>query len=191
MLEILKEYVYLGIVFTTNGKFTANVDTIILRTENALFSLNQKIRKLSLLPKVAFKLFDSTILPVMLYASQCWGDANISKLESIHLKLCKKVLKLRKSTTSAMVYGETGRYPLEILIKKRCISFWHKLTSTKHTHLSGTLLELVSILYTRDKFAYSWIDFIRSILIECGIPFVYNNPWTVKTAQLGDFIEVT
>ena len=190
-LETVKDYTYLGVVFKSNGKFTANIDTIILRSEKALFQLNQKIRKLSLPPKVAFKLFDSTVLPIMLYACECWGDTNVKKLENIHMKFCKNILKLRKSTTNVMVYGETGRYPIDIVIKKRCVSFWHKLTTTKHTHLSGTLLELASNLHRNNKLIYPWLDFIKNVLIECGIPFIYDHPNNVKTAQLGQIIETT
>jgi hypothetical protein len=34
-----------------------------------------------------------------------------------------------------MVYGELGRYPLDIDIKVRTISFWAKLISGKQTKL--------------------------------------------------------
>ena len=41
-----------------------------------------------------------------------------------------------------MIYGELGRYSLEIDIKSRIISFWAKLL-----HLSGKELKLSKIIY--------------------------------------------
>jgi hypothetical protein len=48
-------------------------------------------------------------------------------LERVHLKFCKLLLNLKTSTPSYMIYGELGRYHIEIDIKVRLISFWTKL----------------------------------------------------------------
>ena len=191
ILEVLKEFVYLGVVFTSNGRFNANTDALVLRAEKALFGLQQKIRMLNLSPKVALKLFDSTVLSVLLYGCEAWGDTNISKLESFHLKFCKDILKLRKSTANAMVYGECGRYPIDIVVKKRCISFWHKLLTTKTHHLSGILFNLARTMNRCNQLKYPWLDFVKNILIECGIPYVFEYPGSVKTTWLAQFVEST
>jgi hypothetical protein len=41
-----------------------------------------------------------------------------------------------------MIYGELGRYPLEIDIKSRIISFWAKLLSGKELKLSKIIYNL-------------------------------------------------
>jgi hypothetical protein len=41
-----------------------------------------------------------------------------------------------------MIYGEIGRYPLEIDIKSRIISFWAKLLSGKELKLSKIIYNL-------------------------------------------------
>jgi hypothetical protein len=48
-------------------------------------------------------------------------------IERVHLKFCKLLLRLIVSTPNFMVYGELGKYPLEIDIKVRMISYWSKL----------------------------------------------------------------
>jgi hypothetical protein len=45
--------------------------------------------------------------------------------------LVKTILRLKVSTPNFMVYGELGRYPLEIDIKVRMISYWYKLIQGK------------------------------------------------------------
>ena len=36
-LETVREFVYLGVVFNSNGRFTSNINTVTLRAEKALF----------------------------------------------------------------------------------------------------------------------------------------------------------
>ena len=47
----------------------------------------------------------------MLYGCELWGYSNIDVLERLHLRFCKILLKVKKSTPNAMVYGELGRHP--------------------------------------------------------------------------------
>jgi hypothetical protein len=44
-----------------------------------------------------------------------------------------------------MIYGELGRYPLEIDIKSRIISFWAKLLSGKELKLSKIIIIFVIV----------------------------------------------
>jgi hypothetical protein len=51
-----------------------------------------------------------------------------------------------------MVYGELGRYPLDIDIQVRTISFWAKLISGKQTKLSAIVYKcMYNMLRVRDR----------------------------------------
>ena len=63
-------------------------------------------------------------------------------IEKVHLNFCKLLLHLKSFTPSYMIYGELGRYPLEIDIKSRIISFWAKLLSGKELKLSKIIYNL-------------------------------------------------
>ena len=67
------------------------------------------------------------VKPILLYGCEIWGFGNNDVLEKVHLKFCKMILNLKTSTPNYMIYGELGRYPVEIDIKIRIISFWAKL----------------------------------------------------------------
>jgi hypothetical protein len=56
-------------------------------------------------------------------------------LERVHLKFCKLLFNLKTSTPSYMIYGELERYPIEIDVKVRIISFWTKLCCGKESKL--------------------------------------------------------
>jgi hypothetical protein len=49
------------------------------------------------------------------------GSGNNDILEKVHLKFCKIILNLKATTPNCMIYGELGRYPLDIDIKLRNI----------------------------------------------------------------------
>jgi hypothetical protein len=59
--------------------------------------------------------------------------------------LVKTILRLKVSTPNFMVYGELGRYPLEIDIKVRMISYWCKLIQGKQSKLSTIAYKLLYV----------------------------------------------
>ena len=62
---------------------------------------------------------------VLLHGSEIWGFKNIDIIERVHLRFCKLILQLKKSTPNFMVYGELGGYPISVIMKVRMIRFWH------------------------------------------------------------------
>ena len=85
------------------------------------------------------KLFDQTITPILLYGSEITyclsfyftGFENLYALEKVHLGFLRSVLKMKNSTPLNMIYGEFGRFPLEIQAKTRMIKFWSKILNGK------------------------------------------------------------
>lgn len=47
--------------------------------------------------------------------------------EKLHLKFCKSILGLHKSTTDFAVQSELGRFPLHFDILRSMLSYWHRL----------------------------------------------------------------
>ena len=94
-------------------------------------------RTLNLSVECQLEVFDKMIKPILLYGSDIWGfSKNIDSLEKIQLRFCKLLLKLKSSTPKYMIYGELGRFHIEIDIKIRMVSFWPILLLGKETKLS-------------------------------------------------------
>jgi hypothetical protein len=87
-------------------------------------------------------LFDSLVELIILYGSEVLEFWISTNHEKIHLKFCKRILNLRLTTPNYMVYGELGRYPLEISVKLRMVSFWTKLVQSENK-LSSNLYRLM------------------------------------------------
>lgn len=119
-------------------------------------------------------MFDSMIQPILLYGSEVWGFENVKIIEQIHLKFCKRILKVRNTTPSFMVYGELGRNPLEISVKLRMVSFWNKLVVNENK-LSSLLYRLMIRLKNSQNVNFKWINFVESIFNETGMSYIFSN----------------
>ena len=86
-----------------------------------------KVHNLSI--ECQLDLFDKIVKPILLYGCEVWGFGNNSIIERVHIKFCKILLGVKKSTPDFMIYGELGRYPLDISIKLRMINYWFKLVT--------------------------------------------------------------
>ena len=60
-----------------------------------------------------------------------WGFHSADAVKGVHLNFCKKVLKLKKTTTSNIVYGELGRFPFQLQRYFRIIKYWLKIVCHK------------------------------------------------------------
>ena len=72
-LEVVDDFDYLGVRYNFNGKFAKNKKRLIDQARKALFSLMKKSRKLSLPIDTQLHLFESMIVPILLYGSEVWG----------------------------------------------------------------------------------------------------------------------
>jgi hypothetical protein len=92
----------------------------------------------------------------------------------IHLKFCKRILKVRNTTPNFIVYGELGRFPLEIRVKLRMISYWCKLVNNK-TKLNSSLYRLMLCLKNQGQNNFKWINYIEPILNRAGLGYIVIN----------------
>ena len=71
-----------------------------------------------------------------------------------------------------MLYGDLGRFPVSIVIKKRIIGFWYNLISCENK-LSSTLYKVVVNDSAYRNFHYKWLSNVKSIFDECGLSYVW------------------
>ncbi len=130
-LENVTEYTYLGITINAACNFKETLNMLSAKANRALLALNNKC-KIKYLPiKIALKLFDSLISPILLYGSEVWAPyLNLNnkewdkcEIEKIHTQFLKRILGLNRSTTNALVRAELGRFPLSVEINCRIHNF--------------------------------------------------------------------
>ena len=180
-IEVVKYFKYLGVTFTHNGSFVNNIKDLKKQGNRAIFGLIKKARKGSLPIDIQFDLFDKTVLPIILYGCEIWGYRNLKTLEKLHLKFCKLVLKLKRSTPNIMVYGETGRFDLKYYANKRIINFWGTIACGNKNKLSYIIYNLCKQRYLRNsESAPEWFVNLADMLNKYGINFIPNQEAIVK-----------
>ena len=105
VIDRADSYSYLGILFSYDGKFKKAKCDLFARGNRAIVSLIPKCRQLYLPIDVQLELFDTLVLPTILYGCEIWGHEGSGILETLHLKFCKIVLSLTKNTPNCMIYG--------------------------------------------------------------------------------------
>ena len=113
------------------------------------------------------------IEPILLYGCEVWGFEDLKSIERIHLKFCKRILNVRTSTPSFMIYGELGRYPLDIRVKLRMLSYWSKLVNS--SKLGNSLYQLMLKVRNQNHYNFRWINFIESVLNNTGLGHIFIN----------------
>ena len=118
-----------------------------------MYLLRKRIINLHLTIDCQLKLFDQTITPTLLYGSEITGFENLYALEKVHLGFLRSVLKMKNNTPLNMIYGEFGRFPLEIQAKTRMIKFWSKFLNSKISKVSHKIYKIL-LFFTRQPYIF-------------------------------------
>ena len=88
-------------------------DDMYKKAQRSMFSLPKNIR-LKLVPiDVQLQLFDSVVMPVLIYGCELWGFESLAIIEKVNLQFLKYTLHLKNSTQLCMIYGELGRLQID------------------------------------------------------------------------------
>jgi hypothetical protein len=97
-LETVESFAYLGVLFNFNGKFGKAKKKLVDQARRAMFSVIKKARKLFLPISVQLHLFNTMVVPILLYGCEVWGIENVQIIEQLQLRFCKLILNLKRST---------------------------------------------------------------------------------------------
>jgi hypothetical protein len=112
---------------------TKNLQCVIDKAYKAIYAVLKKGRLHNLSIKCQYDLFDKIVKPILLYGCEIWGFSNLDTIERVHLKFCKLLLHLKKSTPNFMIYGELGACPMSVYIQTRIVNFWSKLVNCENS----------------------------------------------------------
>lgn len=149
-LQSVKEYTYLGIVFTANGNMKAAINNLATKGTKAVYALRKAVNGDALSGLTAFKLFDALIVPILTYGCPVWLPSTeaaravletssdtktfmrrmtADPFERVHLKFIKWVLGVHKKATNSACLGETGRVPLSIAVLQQANNYFSRVMS--------------------------------------------------------------
>jgi hypothetical protein len=108
------------------------------------------------------------------YGCEVWGmNADLKIIERVHLFALKRFLNVSIRTPNVLVYGETGRYPLAVNIKLKCIKYWFRILNMTDDRLPKKAYKMLLPLL-EDK-RHTWVSSIRYLLYRHGFNEVWEN----------------
>lgn len=129
-VEVVNSYKYLNFTLSTRIAFDTALEEYARRAKNKVTDIFITMWALGNMEmSIFFKLFDSQVKPMLLYAAELWGLTKFQCIEAVHLFAYKRLLGVSRKSPNTMIYGETGRYPLFIDTTLKSIKYWFKLQS--------------------------------------------------------------
>ena len=203
-LDTVKEYSYLGIVFTTSGSFSAAIESLCNKSQKAIFTIiKSNYRIISL--KSLLKIFDCVIKPILLYGAEVYG-CGLVKLDKLYLKtndtkvfennklekVCNKfyrfILGVHSKASNIGIKGELGRYPVLIDSIASNIRYWNKIVTERDKN---------SIVYNCYLYNFevdqsggnSWVTPIRTLHEKLNLNSLWENHGTIQIKRVVDYIK--
>ena len=184
ILEIVNSYKYLGLTFSTKRSFATAVADMAVRGKRSVNEILRTLRSIGCnSPDVFFKLFDTQVVPLLMYSAEIWGHEKYNKLEQVQLYACKRFLRITDRTTNDIVYGELGRFPLWIEANIRCIRYWFKLLKQPDRMYSKKAYTMLMKLDANGKI--TWVTHIRNLLCDNG----FEQVWLFGCANVKPFCD--
>ena len=172
LLEVVNSYKFLGLLFSTRLSFVAAGEEAATKAKKCTVEILRALRKINCIsPVVFFKLFDSQVVPILLYGAEVWGYKQYESVERVHLFACKSFLRVCNKTPNNVVYGEVGRYPLHITAVIKCIKYWFKLLLQPDNYYSKKSYNMLLMSHNRGK--TTWVSRVKNILVNNGFEQVW------------------
>jgi hypothetical protein len=124
-----------------------------------------------------------------MYGCEVWGFANNSVTESFCLQFYKSILGLKKSTPNCVLYGELGRFSIDIEIKSRMVAFWKRIICNKQEKIAVTLYKLLYKMHLDNFFHSKWIVCIETTLNTCGLSQYWLSQNVPKNVNLSNLVK--
>ena len=173
-LEIVNKFVYLGIVFTTGGAFTETFSTLAGQGGKAIFKMTKYLNNfVSVSPRHRLDLFDKLVRPILQYGCEVWGFANAPVIERLHLRFCKRILGVKKSTQNDFIYGELGRTQLRTQRLLVIIKYWFKVLTSSDTKYIRIVYNMMLNDLQRRPTTQNWAASVKCLFESLG----FNNVW--------------
>ena len=184
------DYDFLGITFSVkNPRFKRNHKRIKEKAPKAIYAARNLAHKSlgSQIPAtVLFKIFDSQIQPILDYWTEIWYQGKpVEELEVIHTGFIKKTLGVKKQTSTLAVYGECGRYPLEIRQKELFIKFWYRLLGLQPDNpLQIMYKELLQLHQSNHK---TWCSTVLEVLQSIKAENIFEKQCDLNVDDINNF----
>ena len=168
-IEKCEKYKYLGEYVNTKGNYAdainnkrSKVGGIVLRIKRLAHTTGQ------LHNKVAMKLINSMLLPVITYGTETWtriSRSEIDAMERVQKDALYNIFDMKRSTPYEGFLSEIGIPPIEVQIEIKKLSLYHELMNSKNNRIARRIL-MEQKMNDKDN---SWWSEVSEILTKLKV----------------------
>jgi hypothetical protein len=190
-IDIVDSYKYVGNIFKSvilghGDPMSLNHDYLSEQANKAMFAILKRTNAIGrLTPKVYLQLFDSYVTPILEYGSEIWyRGIDVKQIEKVQLRYLKMILKVKSSTSTLALYGDTGRFPLSLRLKVKQVKYWVRLVQLPDNaivkQIYNTMVQLDSLNYK------TWCSNVKNLLYEYG----FGHFWVGQESLPANIVDI-
>ena len=167
-VEIVNEYVYLGVKFSSSGLFAKAKRIFFQKAQTALQNLQALIRKTRTTDvQIAHKLFVSLVASILSYGAPVWGLQYIDEVEKFQTRFLRWFYGLTNSTPGFFIRLEAGITNIRCYVFKSILNFLFRVFNSSSKLMKGSLKESQACK-CEDK-RYNWWEQIKRVFTDAGL----------------------
>jgi hypothetical protein len=138
-IERVQCFKYLGILFQATKNFDSAVERLAAASRRALFALNRSCAEMRITDvNLRCTLFDTLVRSVASYACEVWVDSKaVESVEVVYRGFLKSLLGVRRTTSTAVVLAEFGKFPFAHFAWGQALAFYNRLCTVSEHRLLG------------------------------------------------------
>ena len=149
-IEIVNNYTYLGINFSSNGNFKVCKSNLKDKLRRSFYAIRRYLDFSDIPSDTINKLFKWLFQPILLYGSEVWGIydkddfTNWEKdvIEKTHILPCKQSLGVNKQCPNVASRNELGNLSLKLTIDINMLKSWIHLQNLPDDNIAKQCLQL-------------------------------------------------
>lgn len=184
------EYVYLGNIFTADGRTDSSLKA-------HLESKNKELNKLLIFFATNYdapfavkkKVLEAAFMSCILYGCEAWLNVPLKMVETMYMKAVKALLGVRITTPNDLCLIEAGLRPLSAIVKARQKKFFGKMLDARSDMKDDPFMHVFGISRELNKPMWNYIekimdtdDFVAKELAEIK-DAIENQPLTATKFQ--------
>ena len=179
-LEVVDEYVYLGVTVDSKGKFDGWKRERLMKAEKAWWGAwRMGVDGMWVTVRNAVMIWKVMVQAVLDYAVEVFGGMDRwEEAERLARKMGRAVLGVRKSTTNEVVMGELGWWTMKGRRDFLRLMYWREIVSRRE----GLRWMIYEEGRERERVGEeSWCQYTRKVMIELGL----GEYWDVEEWKVG------
>ena len=190
-MEEVEEEKYLGDIISKDGK---NIKNFKVRVNKGTGIVNKIMTMLDGIPfgqfyfEVELVLRNSLLVSSMLCNSEAWyniTNTELNLLETIDLRLLRKILNAPKSTPKEMLYLELGCIPFRNIIQQRRLSFLYYIMHEDPKSLVNNFFETQLKYRTKND----WVTTVLKDLEDLKLDINFDDIKKMRPASFANMVK--